>query len=144
MTRPGVLAFVLGLARAAPSAFRHDPLFRTAAIGAVLALLTVLGEAGQRFRPSKLDGMATKERLVGHDDAVPDVPPPPAVLGTSYGDLDVVPPSPPSPAAPRTTEPIRPSRSLDGVMVRPDLSVPADRFGTLGSLHPRPETPDAP
>ena len=138
MTRP-VLALVLRLARAAPSAFRHDPLFRTAAIGAVLAALMVLGEAGQRFRQAELEGRAGG----GRDGAVPAPPPPPAVLGASYGDRDAAPPSPPSSPAPRTAEPIRPSRSLDGVTVRRDASVPADRFGTLGSVHPQSETPDA-
>lgn len=94
------------LARAAPGAFRHDPVFRTAAIGAVVALLMLAG------------------RLGGREGAVPPPAPPPATLGASYGE-----PSGPAVPAPASAGPIAPSRSLEGIHVRRDPNGPADRFG---------------
>lgn len=106
------------LARAAPAAFLHDPVFRTAAIGAALALLFLIG------------------RLGGHPGAVPPPPPPAAPLGTAYGQSGGVAAAPPA-------GPIAPSRSLDGLRVTPEPRAAADRFGTLGAARPSRKDPDA-
>lgn len=108
------------LARAAPGAFLHDPVFRTAAIGALLALLFLVG------------------RLGGHPGPVPPPPPPAATLGATYGQ-----PGGTASAPPPAAGPISPSRSLEDVTVRPDAKTPADRFGTLGATRPSRKDADA-
>jgi hypothetical protein len=104
------------LARAAPGAFRNDPVFRFAAIGAVVALLMLAG------------------RLAGHAGSVTRPPPPPAPssLGARYGDQAAT-AAPPQAAA----GPIAPSRSLQGVTVSHDSSAPPDRFGKLDVTQPQ-------
>jgi hypothetical protein len=93
------------LARAAPGAFRNDPVFRFAAIGAVVALLMLAG------------------RVAG-----PPPPPAPSSLGARYGDQAGAAAPPPAAAGP-----IAPSRSLQGVTISQDSSTPPDRFGTLNA-----------
>jgi len=116
VNRAAVLGRLGRLARAAPGAFRNDPVFRFAALGAVVALLMLAG------------------RLGGHAGGVAGPPPPPAPssLGARYGDQAAT--AAPSPAAPG---PIAPSRSLQGVTVSQDSSAPPDRFGTLGAAQPQ-------
>ena len=101
------------LARAAPGAFLNDPVFRTAAISALLALLFLVG------------------RLSGTPGAVPPPPPPPTALGAAYSQSGG-----PASASPPAAGPIAPSRSLDGVTVRPDDRTPADRVRHPGRWAP--------
>jgi hypothetical protein len=114
--RAAVLEHLGRLARAAPGAFRNDPVFRFAAIGAVVALLMLAG------------------RLGGHTGSVagPPLPPAPSSLGARYGDQAGAAAPPPAAAGP-----IAPSRSLQGVTVRKDSSTPPDRFGTLDAAQPQ-------
>ena len=116
MNREAILEHLGRLARAAPGAFRNDPVFRFAAIGAVVALLMLAG------------------RLGGHPSSVAGPPPPPAPssLGARYGDQAGGAAPPPSAAGP-----IAPSRSLQGVTVSKDSSAPPDRFGTLDAAQPQ-------
>lgn len=109
------LATIRSLLRAAPAAFRRDPLFRYAAIGAVASFLVLLARLGGGDPPAGAD---------------PVPPPAPAALGSSYGASQ--PSSPPLSGPPASSEPtpIAPGRSLDGVRVTPRGS-PADRFGTV-------------
>ncbi len=92
------------------SAFRHDPIFRYAALGILVSGLFLIG------------------RLAGPDGTVPGAAPPPnpTALGPTY-DAGPVPSAAPAPPAepPR----IAPGRSLDGVRVVPDATAPADHFG---------------
>lgn len=118
MGRAGWKATLPRLAWAVPGAFRRDPVFRYAAIGAVVALLVLL------------------VRLGGSDPAdsgaVPQALPAPAALGSTYGQTGASPPSPvPSAASPPPR--IAPGRSLDAVRAVPDSTTP-DRFGTLPSV----------
>lgn len=118
MGRFRAIATLRRLLRAAPAAFRRDPVFRYAAIGAVVSLLLLLARLGGS---DPADGSAH-----------PQTPPAPAALGSSYGQAG---PSLPSPTPPASSSPpqIAPSRSLDGVRVAPD-GAPADRFGTVPSF----------
>lgn len=114
--RSRVTATLRRLLRAAPAAFRRDPVFRYAAIGAVVSLLVLLVRLGGSD-PA--------------DSARPQTPPTPAALGSSYGQAGPSLPSPAPPASSSTPQ-IAPSRSLDGVRVAPD-GTPADRFGRMPS-----------
>ena len=117
------------LARAAPGAFRNDPVFQAAAIGALLALAFLVVRLGGR--PGAVPG------------AVPAPPPPPASLGASYGQGGAATTPSATTPAPASGEPITPSRSLTGVVVQPGTSTPADRFGTLEAAKPKRKDPDA-
>jgi len=117
MDRVRVIATLRRLLRAAPAAFRRDPVFRYAAIGAVMSLLVLLARLGGS---DPADGSTR-----------PPTPPAPAALGSSYGQTGASPPSPVPPASPSPPQ-ISPSRSLNGVRVAPD-GTPADRFGTMPS-----------
>lgn len=117
MDRVRVMATLRRLLKAAPAAFRRDPVFRYAAIGAVVSLLVLL---------VRLGGIDPSDRR-----ASPQEPPAPAALGSSYGQAEPGLPSPAPPASPSPAQ-ISPSRSLDGVRVAPN-STPADRFGTVPS-----------
>lgn len=108
------------LARAAPSAFLCDPVFRTAKIGAVLALLFLVG------------------RLSGSPGAVPPAPTPTATLGAAYSQSGGAAAAPAPP-----TGPIAPSRSLQGLQVTPDAREQPDTFGRLVSDQSRRKNPDA-
>ena len=116
MNRAAVFEHLGHLARAAPGAFRNDPVFRFAAIGAVVALLMLAS------------------RLGGHASRVAGPPPPPAPssLGARYGDQAATSVPPPAVAGP-----IAPSRSLQGVTISQDSSTPPDRFGTLDAAQPQ-------
>jgi hypothetical protein len=114
--RPG-WRHLVRLARAAPAAFRHDPLFRLAVFGAGLALLVLLA------------------RLGGHEGVVPGPPSPPATLGSFYGDRTG------TSAEPTTAGPILPGRSLEGLVIHPDPASRPDRFGTLGAAQPVSQEP---
>ena len=114
--RPG-LRHLVRLARAAPAAFRHDPLFRLAVFGAGLALLVLLA------------------RLGGHEGVVPGPPSPPATLGSFYGDHAS------TPAEPAATGPIPPGRPLEGLVIHLDPTSRSDRFGTLGAAQPVSQEP---
>lgn len=99
------------LARAAPSAFRDDPVFRYAAIGALAALV---------LHPGRLSGAPTN----------PPKPPAlraPATLASAYGD---------GASAPLATQSIAPGRALNGLTERPDPHGEPDDFGTLRSPPP--------
>ena len=116
--RSRVTATLRRLLRAAPAAFRRDPVFRYAAIGAVVSLIVLLVRLGGS---NPADGSAR-----------PQTPPAPAALGSSYGQVGTSLPSPIPPASPSPAQ-ISPSRSLNGVRVAPD-GTPADRFGTVPSV----------
>ena len=122
MNRDLMLERLVHLARAAPGAFKADPVFRYAALGAGLALIMLV------------------LRLGGHSGglgAPPPPPGPPARLGARYGDPTTAPQAPTRPTPLATAEaPIAPSRSLQGVSVTQDPSAPPDRFGTLTAVQP--------
>lgn len=109
------------LAAAAPGAFRHDPVFRYAAIGAVASFLVLI---------ARLTG--------GPDRAAPRPPDPPVsgALGSRYGETAA--PGPPSAAALSPPLSITPGRSLEDVRTAPNSAAPTDRFGTLPSSRERP------
>ncbi len=95
--------------RLVPALIRHDPIFRYAAIGALMALLLLVGRAAQDW---------------AGPGAIPATTP-----------SAVEPPSATGPASPNLTQPapaaapaIAPGRSLDGVTIAP---APADDFGRL-------------
>jgi hypothetical protein len=113
VNRAAVLEHLGRLTRAALGAFRNDPVFRFAAIGAVVALLMLAG------------------RLGGHAGSLKGPPPPPGPnsLGARYGDQAATPQA--------AAGPIAPSRSLQGVTVSHDSSAPPDRFGTLHATQPQ-------
>ena len=113
------------LARAAPAAFRDDPVFRYTALGAGLALVAWFGDLGRQGA------------------SVPAAPPPPATLGASYADRGGAGASttPNSAQSPVTAVPIAPSRSANGLTITQDPRGQPDRFGTLHAAQPRKETP---
>lgn len=116
--RSWLLGWARRLAAAAPGAFRHDPIFRYAAIGAVVSFLVVLA------------------RLTGAPDRNGPRPPEPVSgsLGSTYGETAA--PGAPPPPVPSAALSIAPGRPLEGVRVPPNSAAPADRFGTL-PLSPR-------
>jgi hypothetical protein len=109
-------------ARLIPGLFRHDPLFRYAAIAAMLALFFLAARAIQEFAgPGAIP--ATELRLVEQPAAEYD------------GATATEPPDPGSAAAPPKPEHavppvIAPGRSLNGIEVAP---APRDSFGRLPS-----------
>ena len=95
--------------RLAPALLRHDPIFRYAAIGALMALTFHLGRAAQdRAGPGP----------------IPATPPSATESPSATGPVA---PGLPQPA-PATAPAIAPGRSLDGVTIAP---APADAFGRL-------------
>lgn len=110
------------LAAAAPGAFRHDPVFRYAAIGAIVSLLVVV---------ARLTG--------GLEQTGPRAPEPPTsgALGSRYGERRAPGPAPAAPPSPAPS--IAPGRTLDGIRIAPETAAPADRFGTLPA--PKPDRP---
>lgn len=111
--RPAMQLRLKRLLAAAPGAFRHDPLFRYAAIGAVLSLLVLIGRLGG-----------------SHTAPAAGPPPAPTALGQRYGE----PTAAGAPAAtPNTSTPIAPSQSLNAVTIRPDPTAAADSFGRVPS-----------
>jgi len=106
------------LLRAAPVAWRHDPIFRYAATGAALALVVLLARLGGN----------DPDRSPGPLRATVSAP---AALGDSYRAVGEVPsPTTASAASPAPVPTIVPSRTLDGVRIEP---APADRFGIAPS-----------
>ena len=95
--------------RLAPALLRHDPIFRYAAIGALMALLLLVGRAAQDW---------------AGPGAIPATPPSAVERPSATGPAS---PSPVQPA-PAGAPAIAPGRSLDGVTIAP---VPADEFGRL-------------
>lgn len=101
---------------------RHDPLFRYAAIAAMLALFFIVARFAQDVAGPGAIPPAGSDRVdnnaVNPDDQPPvgEKPPPPG---------SAVAPPVPGDARPPT---ILPGRSLQGVEVEP---APPDRFGTL-------------
>lgn len=111
--RPDIQLTLKRLLAAAPGAFRGDPLFRYAAIGAVLSLLVLIGRLGG-----------------SHTPPAAGPPPAPTALGQRYGD----PTAAGAPAAtPDTSTPIAPSQSLDTLTIRPDPTAAPDAFGRVPS-----------
>ena len=108
--RTALFARLRRLAYAAPGAFREDPVFRYAALGAVAALLMLPSRPG--------DHAASVPR--------PPPPPPPTALGGA-GDSRTA----EQPAAARAVGPIAPERPLGSALLRPDARVEPDRFGRL-------------
>lgn len=96
------------LVRAAPGAFRDDPVFRYTALGAALALLTALSNLGRQ-------GVS-----------VPAAPPLPATLGASYADRGGA-----TASIASASVPIAPSRPASGLTITRDPRGQPDRFGTL-------------
>ena len=106
------------LLRAAPVAWRHDPIFRYAATGAAVALVVLLARLGGN----------DPDRSPGPSRATV---PAPAALGDSYRAAGEIPsPITASAAPPAPVPTIAPGRTLDGVRIEP---APADRFGIAPS-----------
>ena len=104
------IAVLIGHAlRLAPALLRHDPIFRYAAIGALMALILLVGRAAQDW---------------AGQGAIPATPP----LATDQSSAST--PAPPdfTQPAPAAAPAIAPGRSLDGVTIAPP---PADDFGRL-------------
>lgn len=102
------------LAAAAPGAFRHDPVLRYAAVGAVVSLLVIVARltgGSDRDGPRQLEPRSS------------------GALGSRYGETEA--PGPPPAAAPSPPPSIAPGRTLDGIRVAPHTAAPADRFGTM-------------
>lgn len=119
--RSWLLGWARRLAAAAPSAFRHDPVFRYAAIGAVASFLVLIA------------------RLTGGPDRDASRPPEAPVsgaLGSTYAETAV--PGPPAGAALSPPLSIAPGRRLDDVRLAPNSAAPADGFGTVPSPRERP------
>jgi hypothetical protein len=90
--------------RLAPALLRRDPIFRYAAIGALMAVVVLVGHAAQDWAgPGPIP--ATPASAIDRPSAT-GLPQP----------------------APATAPAIAPSRSLDGVTIAP---APADAFGKL-------------
>ncbi|SEF14913.1 hypothetical protein SAMN05444161_9107 [Rhizobiales bacterium GAS191] len=112
MTRGELISHLRRALSLVPALIRHDPLFRYAAIGAVLFLLLVIGRLAQDMAGPGPIPLAPDADVV----TAPADRPPSAATPTS-----------------RTTNPaavpsIAPGRSLDAVSVG---AAPADGFGTL-------------
>lgn len=124
MIRPPAL---LGrLAGAIPRAWAVDRPFRFAAIGAVVALVMLLG------------------RLAGGDSHAPPSPATKILPLPAPGDR-YEPGPPPIEAAPEgPPNPIAPGRPLDGVRIERDPNAPAERFGTMRAVEPQSSSRKAP
>jgi hypothetical protein len=108
MTGEDIAARIGHALRLTPTLLRRDPIFRYAAIGALLALLLLIGRAAQDW---------------AGPGAIPAMPP-----------SAIESPSAPSLArpAPEVAPAIAPGRSLEGVTIAP---APADAFGKLPQHH---------
>ncbi len=97
--------------RIAPPLFSRDPIFRYAAIGALLGLIVLIGRAAQDW---------------AGPGPIPATPTPSAAIELPLATG----PAAPSPAQPAPEAPpaIAPGRSLEGVTIAP---APADAFGKL-------------
>ncbi len=104
MTGKDIAALTGHALRLAPALLRRDPIFRYAAIGALMALVFLVGRAAQDW---------------AGPGPIPATPPS-AIESPSATGL-------PQPA-PATAPAIAPSRSLEGVTIEP---APADAFGKL-------------
>ena len=106
------------MAEAAPVAWRHDPLFRAAAIGAgvtfALLMLRVVGPHDRRIdiTPAVMRSLQERHIVAGPDTRTPA----PAV-------------TPSTPSAPTVVPSITPSRPLNDATVLPTPST--DHFGTF-------------
>lgn len=119
--RSWLLQWTKRLAAAAPGAFRHDPVFRYAAIGAAVSCLVAIA------------------RLTGGPDRDAPRPPEPPVsgaLGSTYGETAA--PGPPAAAALSPPLSVAPGRPLEDVPLARNSAAPADRFGTVPSPRERP------
>jgi hypothetical protein len=95
--------------RLTPALLRRDPIFRYAAIGALMALIVLVGRAAQDW---------------AGPGPIPATPASAIELPSATGPAAPALPQPTPAAAPA----IAPSRSLEGVTIAP---APADAFGRL-------------
>jgi len=107
-----------------PGLFRHDPLFRYAAIAAILAVIFLavgMVRDGGRDGVVSEAGKTTGSQAKTPDRTGQDNAPPAEQSGAS---------EPPAPGSPDAGQPLKiaPGRSLQGVDVTP---APRDSFGTL-------------
>ena len=109
MTGKDIAALIGHALRLAPALLRRDPIFRYAAIGALMVLILLIGRAAQDW---------------AGPGPIPATPPSTIELPSATGPVA---PGPPQPA-PATAPAIAPSRSLEGVTIEP---APADAFGKL-------------
>ena len=109
MTGEDIAARIGHALRLAPALLRRDPIFRYAAIGALMVLLLLMGRAAQDW---------------AGPGAIPATPPPAVEPLSATGPAS---PSLPQPA-PEAAPAIAPGRSLEGVTIAP---APADAFGRL-------------
>ncbi len=110
MTGEDIAARIGHALRLAPALLRRDPIFRYAAIGALMALIFLVGRAAQDW---------------AGPGAIPATPTPSAIeLPSATGPAAPGLPQPAPEAAPA----IAPGRSLEGVTIAP---APADAFGRL-------------
>ncbi len=109
MTGKDIAALIGHALRLAPALLRRDPIFRYAAIGALMALVFLVGRAAQDW---------------AGPGPIPATPPSTIELPSATGPVA---PGPPQPA-PATAPAIAPGRSLEGVTIAP---APADAFGKL-------------
>jgi len=110
MTGEDINARIGPALRLAPALMRRDPIFRYAAIGALMALVFLVGRLAQDWAgPGPIPATPTPspiERPSETGPAAPGLPQP----------------------APATAPAIAPGRSLEGVTIAP---APADAFGKL-------------
>lgn len=118
-------AMLLRWAKLAPPLFRHDPLFRYAAIAAVLALIFLAVSMVQD--DSRYGGVTGTDDAIGSKATTPDRVGQRTTSRTESAGTGT-PPAPGSAAQPEDTPAIAPGRSLDGIDVEP---APRDDFGTL-------------
>jgi len=109
MTGKDIAALIGHALRLAPALLRRDPIFRYAAIGALMALVFLVGRAAQDW---------------AGPGPIPATPPSAIESPSATGPVA---PGLPQPA-PATAPAIAPSRSLEGVTIAP---APADAFGKL-------------
>ena len=109
MTGEDIAARIGHALRLAPALLRRDPIFRYAAIGALMVLILLIGRAAQDW---------------AGPGAIPATPPSAVERPSATGPAS---PSPVQPA-PATAPTIAPGRPLDGVTIAP---APADAFGRL-------------
>jgi len=113
MTGEDIAARIGRALRLAPALLRGDPIFRYAAIGALLALIFLIGRAAQDWAgpgPIPATSPSAVELPSPGGSAAPGLPQP----------------------APAPAPAIAPSRSLEGVTIAP---APADAFGRLPQHH---------
>lgn len=118
---PSLRAMLIRWTGLVPALFRHDPLFRYAAIAAILALIFLLVSMGQQRAGS---GNSVPKANAPISDARHDA-------GFERGDplSPAEPPPPGSAREPALQAPaVAPGRPLEGIDVAP---APGDGFGTL-------------